>query len=92
MKLRSCFSPASSAPPAKTGMLVFGSSTDAGAPYVRAADRAIELPAKDARAAYLDVDGMIEAARVACAITGRTVQSHVGIAGPRFAGTPYAQR
>ena len=39
----------------------------------------------------VDVDGMIEAARVACAITGRPVQSHVGIAGPRFQGTPFAR-
>jgi hypothetical protein len=38
----------------------------------------------------VDVDGMIEAARVACAITGRQVQSHVGIAGPRFQGTPFS--
>jgi hydroxymethylglutaryl-CoA lyase len=38
----------------------------------------------------VDVEGMIEAARVACAITGRSVQSHVGVAGPRFRGTPYA--
>ena len=40
-------------------------ASDAGAPHVRAADRAIELPAKDARAAYLDVDGIIAAARSA---------------------------
>jgi hydroxymethylglutaryl-CoA lyase len=39
----------------------------------------------------VDVNGMIEAARVACAITGREVASHVGIAGPRFSGTPYAK-
>ncbi|HVV37431.1 MAG TPA: hydroxymethylglutaryl-CoA lyase [Acidimicrobiales bacterium] len=38
----------------------------------------------------VDVAGMVEAARVACRITGRSVQSHVGVAGPRFAGTPYA--
>jgi hydroxymethylglutaryl-CoA lyase len=38
----------------------------------------------------VDVNGMIEAARVACAITGRSVQSHVGVAGPRFSGTPFA--
>jgi len=37
-------------------------AVDAGAPHVRAADRAIELPAKDARAAYLDVDALVAAA------------------------------
>ena len=31
------------------------------------------------------VDGLIEAARLACASVGRAVGSHVGIAGPRFA-------
>ena len=41
--------------------------------------------------AGVNVEGMIEAARVACAITGRTVQSHVGVAGPRFTGTPFAR-
>jgi hypothetical protein len=40
----------------------------------------------------VDVAAMIEAARLACALTGRSVQSHVGVAGPRFAGTPFAQR
>lgn len=39
----------------------------------------------------VNVAGMIEAARVACAITGRSVQSHVGVAGPRFQGTPYSR-
>jgi acetyl/propionyl-CoA carboxylase alpha subunit len=38
---------------------------DANAAHVRAADRAIELPAKDPRAAYLDVDGIVAAARQA---------------------------
>jgi hydroxymethylglutaryl-CoA lyase len=37
-----------------------------------------------------DVDGLIEAGRLACELTGRTVASHVGVAGRRFAGTPYA--
>ena len=32
----------------------------------------------------LDVDGLIDAARLACSITGREVASHVGVAGPRF--------
>src|SRR5689334_4779814 len=40
-------------------------AVDAGAPYVRAADRAVELPAKDPRAAYLDVDGIVAAAKEA---------------------------
>ena len=31
------------------------------------------------------VDGLIEAARLACDSVGRPVGSHVGIAGPRFA-------
>jgi hydroxymethylglutaryl-CoA lyase len=38
----------------------------------------------------VDVAAMIEAARLACALTGRSVQSHVGVAGPRFSGTPFA--
>jgi hydroxymethylglutaryl-CoA lyase len=38
----------------------------------------------------LDVDGMIEAGHLACRLTGRAVASHVGVAGPRFAGTPFA--
>ena len=32
----------------------------------------------------LSVDGLIEAARVACGAVGRPVSSHVGLAGPRF--------
>ena len=38
----------------------------------------------------VDVNGMIEAARIACALAGRSVSSHVGVAGPRFQGTPFA--
>lgn len=38
----------------------------------------------------VSVDGMIEAARVACDLAGRSVESHVGVAGPRFKNTPYA--
>lgn len=33
----------------------------------------------------VDVDGLVEAARVACEATGRPLASHVGIAGARFA-------
>ena len=33
----------------------------------------------------LSVDGLVDAARLACEATGRTVVSHVGVAGPRFA-------
>jgi hydroxymethylglutaryl-CoA lyase len=39
----------------------------------------------------VDVDGLVEAARVACGLAGRAVASHIGVAGPRFRGTPYAQ-
>ncbi len=39
----------------------------------------------DGVATGLDVDGLIEAANVACAAVGRGVGSHVGVAGPRFA-------
>jgi hydroxymethylglutaryl-CoA lyase len=38
----------------------------------------------------VDLDGMVEAARVACSLAGRPVSSHVGVAGPRFRGTPFA--
>jgi acetyl/propionyl-CoA carboxylase alpha subunit len=38
-------------------------AVDAGAPHVLAADRAIELRAEDPRAAYLDVEGVIAAAK-----------------------------
>jgi hydroxymethylglutaryl-CoA lyase len=38
----------------------------------------------------LDLDGLLAAARLACELVGRPVGSHVGIAGPRFAGTPHA--
>jgi len=40
-------------------------ASDAQAAYVRAADRAFELPAKDARAAYLDVEGIVGIAKKA---------------------------
>jgi hydroxymethylglutaryl-CoA lyase len=40
----------------------------------------------------VDVDGLIAAAHLACAAVGRDVASHLGIAGPRFRGTPYADR
>jgi hydroxymethylglutaryl-CoA lyase len=40
----------------------------------------------------VDVDLLIDAARLACAIAGREVSSHLGVAGPRFRGTPYATR
>ena len=33
----------------------------------------------------VSVDGLVEAARLACASVGRPVTSHVGVAGPRFA-------
>jgi hydroxymethylglutaryl-CoA lyase len=32
----------------------------------------------------VSVDGLIDAARLACAAVGRPVESHVGVAGPRF--------
>jgi len=38
----------------------------------------------------VEVTGLIEAARIACALAGRPVSSHVGVAGPRFQGTPFA--
>jgi len=38
----------------------------------------------------LDLDRLIEAARLACRLVGREVGSHVGKAGPRFANTPFA--
>jgi hydroxymethylglutaryl-CoA lyase len=38
----------------------------------------------------VDVDGLIDAARIACGLVGREVSSHLGIAGPRFRNTPYA--
>jgi hydroxymethylglutaryl-CoA lyase len=34
----------------------------------------------------LDVGALVDAARLACAAVGRPVTSHVGVAGPRFAG------
>jgi hydroxymethylglutaryl-CoA lyase len=38
----------------------------------------------------VDVAGLVEAAGVACGLAGRPVSSHVGVAGPRFQGTPFA--
>jgi hydroxymethylglutaryl-CoA lyase len=38
----------------------------------------------------IDVPALVHAARLACELVGREVASHVGIAGPRFAGTPHA--
>ena len=38
----------------------------------------------------VDVDGLVDAARLACVMTGRPVASHVGVAGPRFVGTPFS--
>jgi hydroxymethylglutaryl-CoA lyase len=38
----------------------------------------------------LDLDRLIDAARLACRLVGREVGSHVGRAGPRFANTPFA--
>jgi hydroxymethylglutaryl-CoA lyase len=38
----------------------------------------------------VDVDRLTDAARLACRLAGREVSSHVGVAGPRFRGTPYA--
>jgi hydroxymethylglutaryl-CoA lyase len=39
----------------------------------------------------VDVGRLVEAAAYACEITGRAIGSHVGVAGPRFQGTPYAE-
>ena len=33
----------------------------------------------------IDLDRLIDAARLACELVGRPVESHVGLAGPRFA-------
>jgi len=40
----------------------------------------------------IDVNRLIDAARLACAMVGREVASHVGVAGPRFQGTPFSER
>lgn len=40
----------------------------------------------------VSVDGLIDAARIACAAVGRPVSSHVGVAGPRFGSPPPDQR
>jgi hydroxymethylglutaryl-CoA lyase len=40
----------------------------------------------------VDVPALVEAARLACRLVGREIQSHVGIAGPRFASTPHAAK
>ena len=37
----------------------------------------------------VDLDQLIAASRLACELVGRPVESHVGVAGPRFRGTPY---
>ncbi len=39
----------------------------------------------------IDLDALIVAAQLACELVGRPVESHVGVAGPRFRGTPFAQ-
>ena len=39
----------------------------------------------------IDLDALIVAAQLACELVGRRVESHVGVAGPRFRGTPFAQ-
>jgi hydroxymethylglutaryl-CoA lyase len=39
----------------------------------------------------IDLDALIGAAHLACDLVGRPVESHVGVAGPRFRGTPFAQ-
>jgi hydroxymethylglutaryl-CoA lyase len=39
----------------------------------------------------VEVEGLIEAGRLACSLVGREVSSHLGVAGPRFRGTPYAE-
>ena len=38
----------------------------------------------------IDLDQLIAASRLACDLVGRRVESHVGVAGPRFRGTPFA--
>ena len=38
----------------------------------------------------IDLERLIAASRLACELVGRPVESHVGVAGPRFRGTPYA--
>jgi len=38
----------------------------------------------------IDLDQLIAASRLACDLAGRRVESHVGVAGPRFRGTPFA--
>jgi hydroxymethylglutaryl-CoA lyase len=39
----------------------------------------------------LDVDHLVRAAELACVLVGRPVASHVGVAGPRFRGTPHGR-
>jgi hydroxymethylglutaryl-CoA lyase len=39
----------------------------------------------------IDLDQLIAASRLACELVGRRVESHVGVAGPRFQGTPFAE-
>ena len=38
----------------------------------------------------VDVPALVDTARLACSLVGREVGSHVGVAGPRFTGTPHA--
>lgn len=38
----------------------------------------------------VDLDRLLDASQLACRLTGREMGSHVGRAGPRFAGTPYS--
>jgi hydroxymethylglutaryl-CoA lyase len=40
----------------------------------------------------IDLDALIAVARLACELVGRPVESHVGVNGPRFRGTPFASR
>jgi hydroxymethylglutaryl-CoA lyase len=37
----------------------------------------------------IDLEQLIAASRLACELVGRPVESHVGVAGPRFRGTPF---
>jgi len=38
----------------------------------------------------IDLEKLLIAANLACQLVGRSPQSHVAVAGPRFAGTPFA--
>ena len=39
----------------------------------------------------IDLENLLIAAALACDLVGRSPQSHVAVAGPRFAGTPFAE-